>query len=97
MQVLEAEPGWARVQGRGETRRVKTSLVGACAPGQWLLVFLDDAREIIGQERAAEVNATLDLVFAALASEPLPSPGDDPGFALPSAMRLHDVQRLTQG
>ena len=47
MQVLAVEPGFAHVEGRGETRRVSTLLVGDCVAGQWLLVFLNDAREVI--------------------------------------------------
>ena len=96
MQVVAVEPGFARVVGRGETRRVNTLLVGQCEPGQWLLVFLDDAREEISAERAGEVNATLDLLLAAIGPGASLSGGEDPGFALPSAMDIHAVQRLTQ-
>lgn len=96
MLVMSVDPGFANVAGRGETRRVGTRLIGDVAPGQWLLVFLDDARELITPERAAEVNATLDLLAKAIdptGSHVFPH---DPGFALPSAMNLHAVQRMTQ-
>ena len=69
MQVTRAEPGHAWVIGRGEQRRVRTALVGACNAGDWLLVFLDDARERIDAARAAEVNALLDLVQGALSGQ----------------------------
>ena len=52
MQVIAPAPGqtlpagWVRVAGRGEERAVDTALVGACAPGEWVLVFLDRVQEI---------------------------------------------------
>jgi hydrogenase expression/formation protein HypC len=96
MQVISVEPGFANVTGRGETRRVRTSLIDDCEPSQWLLVFLDDARESITQERAAEVNATLDLLAAAIGQGASPAFPDEPGFALPSGMDVQAVQRMTQ-
>ena len=39
MQVLERlSSGWARVQGRGEVKRIDTALVGELAPGDWVLL-----------------------------------------------------------
>lgn len=84
MQVDAIEPGFARCRGRGEARRVSTLLVGDCAPGDWLLVFLDDARERIDDVRAAEIDSTLDLLQYALGGQ---SGGlGHPGFVLPSSM-----------
>ena len=97
MQVVAVKPGFAEVFGRGQARRVNTNLIGPCEPGQWLLVFLDDAREEISADRAREVNTTLDLLQAAIGSGAALSGNEDPGFALPSAMDTHAVQRLTQG
>jgi hydrogenase expression/formation protein HypC len=96
MQVINVEPGFANVAGRGETRRVGTRLINDVEPGQWLLVFLDDAREVITPERAAEVNATLDLLAATIGQAASPMFPNDPGFALPSGMDLLAVQRMTQ-
>lgn len=96
MQVTSVGPGFANVAGRGEDRRVGTRLIGHCEPGQWLLVFLDDAREMISPERAAEVNATLDLLALAIGQGASPAFPDEPGFALPSSMDLQAVQRMTQ-
>ena len=90
MCVTDLEPGHAWCAGRGELRRVNTALVGAVAVGDWLLVFLGDARETISAERAAEVNATLDLVFGALAGGGL----GEAGFALPSATSAEALRRL---
>jgi hydrogenase expression/formation protein HypC len=92
MQVLSTEGRRARVQGRGEQREVDTALVGDVAPGQWLLIFLDAARERIDAQRAAEVNAALDLLAGALSGQALFA--DDPGFTLPSAMSTHEVAAL---
>jgi hydrogenase expression/formation protein HypC len=94
MQVRVVEEGFAQVQGRGETRRVKTALIGDCVAGDWLLTFMDDARETISAQRAMEVNATLDLLQAVMEGDT--STGDtEAGFALPSAMSAADLQRLT--
>jgi hydrogenase expression/formation protein HypC len=94
MQVMAMETGFVRVQGRGETRRIKTALIGDCVVGDWLLTFIDDAREIISAERAHEVNATLDLLQAVMDGD-LSTDNTDAGFALPSAMSAADLQRLT--
>ena len=69
MQVLSVAGGFAECRGRGERRRISTLLVGDCAPGEWLLAFLDDARERIAATRADEINAVLDLLEEALGGE----------------------------
>ncbi len=91
MQVTGTEPGHALCVGRGEHRRVNTALVGDVAAGDWLLVFLGDARERIDAERAAEVNATLDLVFGAMQGD---GAGADAGFELPSRMSAEQLRQL---
>lgn len=96
MQVLSTSPGHAQVRGRGETLRVNTALVGVVHPGDWLLIFIDGARERITAERAAEVNATLDLVAGSMAGA-APDPQADPGFLLPSAMSAEQLAALTGG
>ena len=92
MQVLATRPGFAQAHGRGEVREVNTALVGEPAIGEWLLVFIDAARERIGAERAQEVNATLDLLEAALGSG---EAGSEAGFTLPSAMGAAQLAALT--
>ena len=94
MQVLAVAPGFAQVTGRGEARRISTLLVGDCVVGQWLLVFLNDAREVIDSARAQEVNSTLDLLQAVISTGSLPD-DDSAGFVLPSAMDAATLQRLT--
>lgn len=91
MQVEAVEPGFAHCLGRGERRRVSTLLVGDCAPGDWLLVFLGDARERIDAVRAAEVGATLDLLQRVMDGE---SGADPAGFTLPSAMSAAQLAAL---
>ena len=81
MQVYATEPGHALCEGRGERRRVRTALVGQVAVGDWLLVFLDSAQEMLSVERAREIASTLDLLAAAMSGGP---PGGEAGFALPS-------------
>jgi hydrogenase expression/formation protein HypC len=93
MQVTATRDGFATVAGRGQVREVNTALVGACAPGDWLLVFLDGAQERLDARRAAEIDATLDLldragVDAAVADA-------DAAFPLPSAMSAAQLAALT--
>jgi hydrogenase expression/formation protein HypC len=92
MQVIEADGRFALCQGRGERRRVNTALVGEVRPSDWLLVFLDDARECIDADRAAEVNAALDLVLGAMQGA---APSDEIDFALPSQMNTEQLRALT--
>lgn len=98
MQVLISQPGHAQVSGRGEIRTVNTRLVGDTTPGQWLLIFLDDAREQITAQRAAEVNATLDLLLAAMGGPDVSALGAHAAasFELPSAMGIDALRALTQ-
>lgn len=92
MQVVEADGRYALCEGRGELRRVNTALLGVVHPGDWLLVFLDDARERINAQRAAEVNAALDLVHSAMYGGDASAPA---GFALPSQMSPEQMRALT--
>lgn len=92
MQVIETDGRFALCEGRGEQRRINTALVGEVPCGDWLLVFLDDARERIDADRAAEVNAALDLVLGAMQGVDLSSNVD---FALPSQMSPEQMKALT--
>jgi hydrogenase expression/formation protein HypC len=95
MEVLSVNAGFAQVQGRGEQRRVKTALLDGCVPGQWVLVFLEDAREIISAQRALEVNATLDMLQAVMDPNSDVAVSQEPVFALPSDMDADALKRLT--
>lgn len=94
MQVLATRAGFATVCRGSERQEVRTTLVEAVRavqPGDWLLVFLGDAREHLSPERAAEITATLALVQAALDT----GAGDAAApFELPSAMSAEQLQAL---
>ncbi|ASW04022.1 MULTISPECIES: HypC/HybG/HupF family hydrogenase formation chaperone [Paraburkholderia] len=92
MRVLAVEPGNALCLGRGGQRRISTILVGECRAGDWLLVFLDSARERIDAARAAEIDATLDLLQAALTDQP--AAAGEAAFSLPSAMTAEQLAAL---
>lgn len=96
MQVTAVTTGFAQVIGRCETRRIKTSLLPDLTVGQWVLVFLDDARELLTAQRAAEVNATLDLLAAAMGQDGNLGSDAPAAFELPSAMNMDTLRQLTQ-
>lgn len=91
MQVQALTPGHALAVGRGQTLNVETALVGTPQPGDWLLVFMGSAREIISARRAAEVNATLDLVAAVVSGHDGSAAAS---FELPSAMSTEQLAAL---
>lgn len=96
MRVIEAWRGAALVAGRGRSERIDTRLIDAdgIAAGQWLLVFHGAARERLDARRAAEIDAALDLLDAAMAGN-VERAGADPGFALPSGLSAAQLARLT--
>ncbi len=98
MRVIESWQGGALVAGRGRVERIDTRLVGdaACAAGQWLLVFQGAAREALDAQRAAEIDAALDLVEAAMAGD-AERAAADPGFVLPSSLSAEQLQSLIEG
>ena len=59
MQVLRMQGGVAMCAGPQGEEAVDVLLTGALAPGQWVMVFLGAAREVIDAARASEVNAAL--------------------------------------
>jgi hydrogenase expression/formation protein HypC len=92
MQVQQAAAGRAWVLGRGERREVETLLIGEVQPGDWLLVFLDSARERISAARAAEVDETLDLLALVMGGGS--DGGGVAGFVLPSSMNHEQLAAL---
>lgn len=99
MQVTRVEPGHAICQGRGEMRRVRTALVGDIQAGDWVLIFLDSAQEVINEDRAREVNSALDLLAACLQESTPNSPMRDGtvDFDLPSRMSREELLALSSG
>lgn len=69
MQVLEGAEGRALCADGLETRWVDTLLVDPPQPGDWLLVFLDAAREHLDAERAAQIRDALRALEAAMAGD----------------------------
>jgi hydrogenase assembly chaperone HypC/HupF len=60
MRVVEVEDEYfVWCDGRNGRMRINTMLIDAVQPGDWLLTFLDSAREAIDDERAAMINAAL--------------------------------------
>jgi hydrogenase expression/formation protein HypC len=94
MQVGAVEPGHAVCEGRGERRRVSTALVGAVAPGDWLVGVRGAGRAPPHAARATEVNAALDLVLGAMQGR---GADGDAGFALPSRMSAQQLRQLATG
>jgi hydrogenase expression/formation protein HypC len=98
MQVAHVEPGHAVCVGRGETRRVRTALVGDVSRGEWLLVFIDSAQERIDAARADEIDATLDLLQHAIdgTSAGIDRAGDaGVAFDLPSRWTTEQLRALS--
>ncbi|MET0385468.1 MAG: HypC/HybG/HupF family hydrogenase formation chaperone [Polyangiales bacterium] len=96
---VEAGVAWAHpAPGTGTTpgaRKVDLALVGSCQPGEWLLVFIDTARERIDATRAAEINSALALLDAALRGDEAGAAAEA-GFALPSQLDAAALTALTQ-
>lgn len=62
MQVQDSDGLFARCLGRGQERRISLALLGEVSVGSWVLVHLDQAREVIDARRAQEINHALDAV-----------------------------------
>lgn len=69
MRAVEVQDGQAWCEGRGERLLVDTRLVDLAAPGTWLLVFHNVAREVLDEARAGDISAALDALEAALRGE----------------------------
>jgi hydrogenase expression/formation protein HypC len=97
MRVVESWRSGALVSGRGRVERIDTRLVGdaACHAGAWLLVFQGAAREALDATRAAEIDAALDLLEAALSGDAAPA-ASDPGFELPSSLSAAQLRSLIE-
>ncbi|QIL79445.1 HypC/HybG/HupF family hydrogenase formation chaperone [Diaphorobacter sp. HDW4A] len=93
MQVESVSPGMALCMSRGAIQRVRTVLVGDdLAPGDWLLVFLDSAIELIDATRAHEINATLALLERCTETDVSQT---EAAFALPSRMSRDELIALS--
>ena len=69
MQVMEVEELFAWCEGRNGRMLINTMLTGDVRPGDWLLTFMDSAREIIDAGRAALINSALEALARVAAGE----------------------------
>ncbi|MCV6614396.1 MAG: HypC/HybG/HupF family hydrogenase formation chaperone [Cellvibrionaceae bacterium] len=81
MQIVESAPGTALCEGMGRQRQIDTQLIGEQAPGTWVLVFINSAREVISAERAEEIGAALEALAQAMANPHLTRQNLDPFFS----------------
>ena len=70
MQVLSvAADGGSWCEGRGQRVKLNMALVGEQPPGGWVLAFQGSAVRVLTAEGAAQTNAALDALEAALHGE----------------------------
>ncbi len=69
MQVMESHEFCALCEHRGEQQSVDTTLVGQRAVGDWVLVFLGTAREVLNVEQATEICNALDAVGSVMSGK----------------------------
>jgi hydrogenase expression/formation protein HypC len=67
MKIVSAGPGIAVAEGRGQTERLNTLMVGEVPPGTWVLAFQGSALRVISAEEAAQTDAALDALASVLA------------------------------
>jgi len=67
MKVVSAGHGIAIAEGRGQTERLNTLMVGELSPGTWVLAFQGSALRVISADEAAQTDAALDALAAVLA------------------------------
>lgn len=66
MQVISSEDGMAECEGRGRRERLNAMLIGAVAPGTWILAYNGSAVREITADEAQQTNRALDALDAAL-------------------------------
>jgi hydrogenase expression/formation protein HypC len=69
MQVVGVEGGATICAGRGRREPIDTALVGAVPPGSWVLAYHGSAIRTLTDEEAAQTDAALDALEAALAGD----------------------------
>lgn len=67
MRVLSCEDGMADCEGRGRRERLNAMLLGALAPGAWVLSYQGSAVREMTDDEARQTNDALDALDAALA------------------------------
>nr|WP_321442674.1 HypC/HybG/HupF family hydrogenase formation chaperone [uncultured Cohaesibacter sp.] len=79
MKVVEAGFGYAICEDRGTSRHIDTMLVGDVSPGDWLLVFIDAARDVISEEEAQKIGDALRAVEQIMSGQFNPDDTEDSG------------------
>lgn len=69
MKVISVEGTHAWCEGRGEREQLDMLIVGEQPVGAWVLAFRGAAREVLDEVSAAQTNAALDALAAALRGE----------------------------
>ena len=69
MQVIEVDGAFAWCEGRNRRERLNTLLLEEVVPGDWVYAVLGQAREIMTEQRAQEINLALDGLAAAMQGE----------------------------
>ena len=69
MQIISCAHGYALCDRDGEQVTIDMKLVGEQPAGTWVLTFLDAAREVIDEQKAAEISDALQAVGLALTGE----------------------------
>ena len=64
MQVIAVTQGYALCRSGTEQHEIDTSLVGAVAPGTWLMTFLGAAREVMSEAEALRSRAAVEALAA---------------------------------
>lgn len=62
MQIVECGPGSALCDDNGVRKRIDTMLIGDQAPGTWVLVFIDAARETLSECDALKIKDALEAL-----------------------------------
>jgi hydrogenase expression/formation protein HypC len=67
MRVVEPGESFAWCEGRGERARIDLLIVGPQPAGAWVLAFQGAARRVMTPAEAAQTDAALDALQAAIA------------------------------
>ncbi|OIQ94215.1 HupF/HypC family protein [mine drainage metagenome] len=67
MRVTACDGDFAWCEGRGRRERLNLLWIGAVQPGDWVYAVLGQAREVLDEVRARQIDAALDALEAALA------------------------------
>lgn len=94
MQVEQVSEGrvWVRATAEDALQVIETALIGTPKVGDWLLVFLGSAREVLSVERVAEIRQAQALIAQAMTGSYQTDTAVD--FALPSHMSQSQLQQL---